>query len=621
MALFACAVLGAVAGVDGVLALLYHAWAHLRWYFGADTARWPPWPTVAWMTAVQLAGIGVAAGYRITQLREGGWVVAQDLGGIRVPADTTESGRRRLLNVVEEMAIASNVPVPDVYVMEDEPGINAFIAGYAAADAVVCMTRGCIDQLTRDELQGVVAHEFAHVLNGDIRLDIRMIGLLHGIGCINLWGHRLVDGALATRATDEGQQAGYAVALMLGILAIAVGAFGAVWARLAQAGVARSRERLADASALRLTRNDRGLIGALRKAATTPAGSTLLGARRQEIAHMSFADVGGYWGLFATHPTLQSRLETLGTRWDRADIARLRKMRSVRRSASIGAPSAAPGHLLAEPAATPGEGGNDAPVAAGATEDALAPELLWAAYDPHRADDVLLALAISRDASTRATQLGIVRKTGGRATDEAVRRLLPLIESTPAEHRLPLAFRTFPALRQMPRDARTSLLTTVMQLARADRRIDLHEYCLLRALAVQMRDMLDPTTSARPGTRSLQSCREDFVTACAVVAARGNPDNEPAAASAFRRAVEQAMPGCRTDYRTPSDWQPALDRALAQLARLRPTDRQRTVLGLAAAINSDGINTVAERELLRVICAHLRCPLPLLRGPPAVAPW
>ncbi|HEX7380876.1 MAG TPA: hypothetical protein VF265_01850, partial [Nevskiaceae bacterium] len=170
-----------------------------------------------------------------------------------------------------------------------------------------------------------------------------------------------------------------------------------------------------------------------------------------------------------------------------------------------------------------------------------------------------------------------------------------------------------------PRNELTRLLDTLTRLARVDRHIDLHEYCLLRALAVQIRDLLTPSASAPAGTLSLRSCRAAFATACAIVARCGSPDNEPAAASAFRRAVQQAIPGWCPEYHASPDWQPVLDRALARLAKLHPADKRKAVLGLAVTITSDGVVTVGEAELLRVICAYLQCPPPTLRGLPRAA--
>src|SRR5690606_28983876 len=205
----------------------------------------------------------------------GGEAVAQQMGGVQVAEDTTDLHLRRLRNVVEEMSIASGVPVPKVYVMEHEPGINAFAAGYSTSDAVIAVTRGALDRLNRDELQGVVAHEFSHVLNGDMRLNLRLVGVLFGIAMISLIGSKVLRfGAFSGRGRGRGGGAGAPI-LVAAIAALVIGYIGLFFARMIRAGVSRSRERLADASAVQFTRQTAGLAGALKKIGGLPDGSHL----------------------------------------------------------------------------------------------------------------------------------------------------------------------------------------------------------------------------------------------------------------------------------------------------------------------------------------------------------
>lgn len=219
------------------------------------------------------------------------------MGGVPVPSDTTDPALRRLRNVVEETAIASAVPVPAVYVLSRESGINALAAGHSAADAALAVTAGALNRLNRDELQAVVAHEFSHIVNGDVRLNIRLMGVLHGIVALNLAGKRLYN-----------RKNPFAV---VGMAMTAAGYVGVLVARMVKAAVSRQREYLADASAVQYTRQSAGLVGALKKIAALPAGSTVDNARSEEVSHMLFGERTRTHSRFATHPPLAQRIRAL----------------------------------------------------------------------------------------------------------------------------------------------------------------------------------------------------------------------------------------------------------------------------------------------------------------------
>src|SRR5690606_18310357 len=235
-------------------------------------------------TLATLAVIGLGSLYRISSLSGGGEQVALQLGGTPVPEDTTDPNLRRLRNVVEEIAIASGVPVPRLYVLEHEAAINAFAAGYTPADAVVAVTRGALDRLNRDELQGVIAHEFSHILNGDMRLNIRLMGVLFGILVLALIGRKSSEGSRGRGSRGAGGVLVAALGLMV------VGYCGWFCARLIKAGVSREREFLADASAVQFTRRTAGLAGALKKIGGLQEGSRLASAEAEEVAHTLFGD-------------------------------------------------------------------------------------------------------------------------------------------------------------------------------------------------------------------------------------------------------------------------------------------------------------------------------------------
>lgn len=301
MLAFGLAVLMLVVAVDLVVGWIYHFWHAFR------LAAHPSMGVGGYVktTLATLLVIGGAAIWRIHGLRGGGASVAEGMGATLVPLDTDKPAWRILRNVIEEIAIASSLPVPDIFVMEDELRINAFTAGHTSADAAICVTGGCLDLLDRDELQGLVAHEFSHVLHGDMRLNIRMMGLLFGIHGVGLFGKY----AMATGLPG----------LVVGLPIIVIGSLGSLLARLVQTAVARSRALLADAAAIQFTRQSRGIAGALKKIVAFQHGSMLMVYNRTQVAHMAFGDPTGAW-LLKTHPSMPRRVRALGMVWSDAEI-------------------------------------------------------------------------------------------------------------------------------------------------------------------------------------------------------------------------------------------------------------------------------------------------------------
>ena len=306
--LFGLAVLGTIAlSYFAAMALLNVERARVLRSFGQ--LSWFDLPVLAGVTAVTLAVVGLASLYKWAQFRAGGSTVAEGVGGRRLDPQTVDPHERRLLHVVEEMAIASGVPVPAVYVLDNEAGLNAFAAGLTASDAVVTVTRGTMEKLSRDELQGVVAHEFGHILNGDMRLNVKLAAIVFGILVIGLLGRGLLRGIGSSRVrVGSKDTGGLAVALAIGLTLMIIGYIGYFFGRLIQAAVSRQREFLADASAVQFTRNPGGIAGALRKIGGYALGSHLATDDAGEIGHFLFAEGFDHLlfsGLFATHPPLE----------------------------------------------------------------------------------------------------------------------------------------------------------------------------------------------------------------------------------------------------------------------------------------------------------------------------
>lgn len=591
-----------------------------------DLAAWlvaPSWRMLAFTTGVTVATILLGSLYRIASLGGGGESVAQQMGGTLVPADTTDLSLRRLRNVVEEIAIASGVPVPKLYVLEEEAGINAFAAGFSPSDAVVAVTRGALDRLNRDELQGVIAHEFSHVLNGDMRLNVRLIGVLFGILMIGLIGRKV----LQYGRFGGGRNKNGGAILIAALVAMVVGYIGLFFGRMIKAGVSRSRERLADASAVQFTRQTAGLAGALKKIAGVEEGSRLnQRGDAEEVSHMLFGDGIGFSGLFATHPPLLERIRALEPGFRGEQLERLKSEwlasppDGMREDMALGLAEGAGGALpgarqqvrvsppqVAAQVATPA---SDDYRRADAIFGSLPDALRDLARDREAVMPLLLALLLAEDEDMLDRQRqDIAARLGEAVAGHAVRIHQQLVADLHPMLRLPLAALAFPVLRLRPRPQLDAFLDTVQAVANADGEISLFEYCLARLLTVQVRESLDPARYARFGRRKPGNVREEFATLLAVVARYGNED-EASARRAYLAGLQRVLPRDHLPYAPPAAGVQALDAVWEPLDALDPLAKQAMVEAVTDAISSDGRISVAEAELLRTICGVLHCPLP-----------
>jgi Zn-dependent protease with chaperone function len=609
--LFIASVVAVVAAVDVVLLIAFGG-------LGGEGAN--VGGALVASTLVTLGVIGAATMYRTASLRTGGAAVAHGLGATPVPESTTDFHLRRLRNVVEEIAIASGVPVPQVFVLEEEESINAFAAGYAPADAAITVTRGALDRLNRDELQGVIAHEFSHVLNGDMRLNIRLIGLLFGVMVLALIGRKILEHG-RFRGRDGAPILGVAIALLV------IGYIGLFCGRLIKAGVSRQREYLADASAVQFTRQTTGLAGALKKIGALPAGSKLTSGDAEEVSHMLFGDGIGYSRLMATHPPLLDRIRALEPSFGGQalhDLAAKYAMAppvGVDEDVALGLDGASASrlpHAQAGLALTPP--GVVAQVAtpqaddykrAGTIADGIPEELQAAARDHEQVMPLLFGLAHGSDEKVRGKQqfelkarMGAIVAVAAQGYAEQTAALHPML-------RLPLAELAFPVLRRRPRAELNRFVDAMYALVHADGQVDLFEYCLGRLLRVQVQEALDPSAARTHGKRKLaaQPVTDAVAQLLAVVAQAGHDD--PAQAQrAFIAGLARVYPRLNAPYAPPRQPTAALDATWPLLDALEPFGKELLVEGVVAAISSDGTVAVAEAELLRVICASLHCPLP-----------
>ena len=373
-----------------------------------------------------------AACTRSPSLSAGGEAVALMLGGRAVNPQTTDLAERRLLNVVEEMALASGIPVPPVYVLDHEPGINAFAAGHQPGDAVVAVSAGCLQYLTREELQGVMGHEFSHILNGDMRLNLRLIGIVYGILVLAIIGYYVMRSSPACLRRATRKRAGAAAAIfVLGLALLILGYLGVFFGKLIKSAISRQREFLADASSVQFTRNPGGIAGALKKIGGLAEGSRIRDGHAEEISHMFFGDAfaGSFFNLFATHPPLDERIRALEPefrrpfprgpaaggrgRSRRGSAGRAGRRRCRLPAIRTGVAAAAAGHGVGCRATWSQQIGRPQTEHlshAGQMVGGMPQPLLDAAREPFAAQAVIYALLLSRDdEATRSRQLQLLQ--------------------------------------------------------------------------------------------------------------------------------------------------------------------------------------------------------------------
>ena len=582
-------------------------------------ARYPIAAVVS--TIVVLGTIGIASLTRTVTLAAGGSKVAEQLGGTRVSADTTDPLRRRLRNVVEEMAIASGVPVPQVYVLDREAGINAFAAGYSPANAAIAVTRGALVHLNRDELQGVIAHEFSHVLNGDMRLSTRLIGLLFGLTVIAMIARTILR--FSPRSSGRKGGGGIIVIYVAALVVLLLGWIGLFFGRLIQAAVSRNRESLADASAVQFTRDPGGLRNALVKIGALGAGSRFADADAEEVAHLLFAE--GIQRVFATHPPLVERIQEIDPSFQPSEFEsvrrRLNEERAMMEEEEVRSrPSAAArmGGLLegavvlapvavASLVANPGTGHVQQ---AQAMLESLPGSFRRAAGDPLKATALFIALAIDTVPEVRERQLAFVHQDLGGDFHDVVNAMLAEVDALTAVQRMPALLQVFAALNQLARTERVELLKCLNGLLVRENRASVFAYALRKLAQVQLQDNLDPRRRAT-GHLSALGARDDLQVLFSVLAAQGSED-EQAGRKAYEAGIQVMLPGIHPPFLRLSHWPPKLDQSLTRIDRLQPAAKSQLVQALVTTISHDQRMTVPESELLRAICAVLHCPLPPL---------
>jgi Zn-dependent protease with chaperone function/uncharacterized tellurite resistance protein B-like protein len=549
--------------------------------------------------------------YKISALSRGGDAVAAMFGAEPIFADDADLDHQKVVHVVEEMAIASGTPVPQVYLLK-ESGINAFAAGFSTSDAIIAVTNGAIRSLNREQLQGVIAHEFSHILNGDMRLNIRLIGILHGILLIGLIGYQILRGSGNSGSSRKGS--GGAVLLGLGL--IIIGYTGTFFGKLIKAAVSRQREFLADAAAVQFTRNPDGIGGALLQIGANQNGSLLTNPKSEELSHAFFSQGVAVTleSLFATHPPLDERIRRILPGWD-GQFPKGITPEKVEKPPPAPVPD-----LTAETAAglTGGEviGHIGRPTMAhlGQARQILLdiPGVLQkAARDPFASRALLIYLVLDPDQEIQTRQLEQLKTAADRGVYAETRRLIRMGGSVQRELRLPLVELTLPTLRRLSKEQSQLFLESLNALIRADGKITLFEWCLLKIVVQHLKEVFEKPEGAGQAISDLAQVTGDCMV---VISTLVNATRHVGlkAAEVFAAAAKEL--GQPDSTPTPPDQLSlnALDRSLKVLQRLKPQPKAQLIKACIACVVADGQVDPVEAELLRGIAATMSVPMPPL---------
>ena len=644
--LFGLAVFVVVALTNLVLAVVIHAFRHPEipgvWWnpltffaslifvcgeavvFPMDFLKsvWNPW-LQGGVTLVSLTSIALGSLYKIRQLSDGGAVVAEWLGGQCVETNTADPDEQRLRHVVEEMAIASGVPVPEVYVLDNERGINAFAAGHTRDDVAIGVTRGGVKLLTRDELQGIIAHEFSHILNGDTRLNLRLMGLMHGLFWPTVVGRILVRGSPRPPDTgesifDEDSTPFFLPTAPVGVLFLIAGSLSSPFVRLIKSLICREREWLADAAAVQFTRNPAGIAGALKKIGGLYKQGRLDTPNAEAASHLYFAS-SAYDPLFdfqSTHPPLAKRVRAIDPAFDgnfpkvkslppnqferdqayEENLARMMAaIRQLPENLATGVGSLTPDHIKQ----------------AAAVRFNLPAEVKQALREPDGAAGVIFALLLSEDEAVHARQMEILRAALTPVAFDLTTALATQLPPTEIRNKLALAELAVPALRQHDLEEYTNFNETIRQLVECDGAIELFEYTLIKMVNRQLRAYFEGPDLDQARYGRIQ----DVLPECALLLsalAHVGQDDTLAARKAFANGQEFLdAPGAQIQFVPRKEWDLSqVDAALARLAKCPAAVQRNILLACGKTVAADNQVTEREAELLRAIADALDCPMP-----------
>jgi Zn-dependent protease with chaperone function/uncharacterized tellurite resistance protein B-like protein len=593
------------------------------------------WKLLGLITAVSAGTIGLGSGFKILQLSSGGSVLARELGGRAIDPDTTHPDERKLLNIVEEMALASGIPVPAVWVMDDEEGINAFAAGHTPGDAVVGVTRGCMKALSRDELQGVIAHEFSHILNGDMRLNLRLIGVVHGLLIMAIMGRILLrfSAEMGGGGSRNSKEADPRLLLLLGgILLLILGYLGVFFGNLIKAAISRQREFLADASAVQFTRNPDSIGGALLKIGGYAYGSQLKTPRTEEASHLMFSNAMGnaFLSALSTHPPLEQRIKAILPHWDgnwpTVTLPEIEARRVRHVPVSAHPEGAMAGFMDIRRKVTTSQAmtaldriGQPTPEeikSAIHINSLIPPELRGLLRDSAGAQAAVFAMLLSVNPDARARERAALATLADARTTATVDEIAAQIQGWHSSQLIAMIDLAVPALRRLTPAEYGRFSHILTELIAADGQMDLFEFMLQkivrRNLDLHFRRTNPPPIEIRHLPEAAPEASAILSAFAALAAAPGSPGHQQALAAANHALQEHAI------HWTPELTTVSLDRidaALDRFDRAVPMVKKQLLYACAATVFADGDVSNHEAELLRAVADTIGCPVPPYHHP------
>ena len=584
------------------------------------------------VSAAIIVFITLGSLYKLVQLSSGGSVIAQHLGGIIVPRSSSDPLHKKILNIVEEMAIASGTPVPQVYIL-NEQGINAFAAGWKTTNAVIGITQGALERLNRDELQGVIAHEFSHIFNGDMRLNIRLIAVLHGILMIGMLGRMILRSLRYVRSSRNSKGGGQAVLVILGIggaLAV-VGYTGTFFGNWIKSLISRQREFLADASAVQFTRSDEGIANALKKIGGAIPGSAILAAAVDEYSHAYFALGDTTFSLFSfsTHPPLKQRIMRIQPAWDGRYIFDERKPRQDSDAAQREDERSRKKNIAASVAAGVGLGQsidvsinealNSLDNIGEVTTEQVRAAQLWHrqmpeqlisnAENPYGAQALVMALLIDEDALIQSRQYVVLDEIIGELHASNVKQIQGTVTELAGTQTLTLIDLALPTLREMTVEQYQRFKQCIQQLVSADKKVNLREWIIQRVVLQHLDEQYGHRKKPVAKYFVLGSAKHASELMLSLLAYLEHKDQLQAqqAFDAARRSVGAGALGLLAKDLISLD---SLNEAMDELEFLKPPLKKRFLQACVACISHDGEVTIQAYELTRAIASCLDCPMP-----------
>ena len=569
--------------------------------------------------SVLTGGIMLAAsGYKTTQLSAGGSVVAEDLGGRLVMPGSADFEEKRLLNIVSEMALASGMPVPQVYLLDHEEGINAFAAGTEPSNAVIGVTRGCLQRLSREELSGVIAHEFSHIINGDMRLNMRLMGLVFGLVVISIIGRGMVQllrfqGGSSRRNNKEGGNV-MLVLFLLGLGLLVIGGLGSFFGRLIQAAVSRQREFLADASSVQFTRNPDGIVGALKKIGGSEIGSKIKTPKAVEASHMFFSNGGMFNFFLMTHPPLDVRIRAVQKNWDgkfeSSEIKPITADRNTKNEERNGPLDALPGAVVLGAVSGIGQGERRRISTGQQLHQGISQRWREAIHDREEAQAVIFGLLLNKDEKFLSKEVSFLEEEAGGEAKELALKWQAEARGLHSARKIALVEMALPTLRSLSPLEYERFRDIMRWLIASDGQVELFEFMIQRVIERHLGSYFE-----RKAFRNIAYHQFD----------RLLPE-----ANILVSTVSEIGAGCADDaeaayLEATSDWKDRLDRkgvsshdeldeALDKFSQASPLVKRQILVACVTAAARDGKLSSREAELLRTIADSIGCPLPPFPG-------